>query len=87
MIYVQNKGGTFTKSAQTVYYRGREPAKTRGQGIHGNFRDMVTFEEFWVSGVKRRGSKTHTAEPGVSIVIDDDAQAEYQAILSSPAAL
>ena len=37
LIYVENKGGTFSKSAQTVYYPGRELAKTRGQGIRGNW--------------------------------------------------
>jgi hypothetical protein len=96
LMYVENKDGvidgaharigwvTFSKSAQTVYYRGRQLAKVGGRGVRGNFVDAATGEEFWVSGVKRRGSNAHPAERGVSIIIDDDAQAEYQVIRSSP---
>jgi hypothetical protein len=95
LMYVENKDGaiagaharigwvTFSKSAQTVYYRGRELAKVKGRGVRGNFVDSSTAEEFWVSGVKRRGSNSHPAESGVSIIIDDDAWAEYQAIRSA----
>jgi hypothetical protein len=90
LMYVENKDGsidgaharigwvTFSKSAQTVYYRGREPAKVKGRGVRGNFIDSATGEEFWVSGVKRRGSNVHPAERGVSVVVDDGAQAEFQ---------
>jgi hypothetical protein len=98
-MYVENKDGaiegaharigwvTFSKSAQTVYYRGRELTKLKGSGIRGNYFDAVTGEEFWVSGVKKRGSNAHPAERGVSIIIDDDAKAEYQAMrLQTPRA-
>jgi hypothetical protein len=93
-MYIENKDGTiggadarigwvtFSKSAQTVYYPGRELTKVKGRGVRGNFVDAATGEEFWVSGVKKRGSNAHPAERGVAILIDDDAQAEYQAIRS-----
>ncbi|MDF2116891.1 hypothetical protein PY365_15000 [Roseiarcaceae bacterium H3SJ34-1] len=95
VMYVENKDGmiegararigwvTFSKSAQTVYYRGRELTKLKGQGVRGNFMDIATREEFWVSGVKKRGSNAHPAERGISIIIDDDARLEYEAIRSS----
>jgi hypothetical protein len=73
---------TFSHTAQTVYYRGRELGKIKGRGVRGNFVDAATAEEFWVSGVKKRGSNAHPAERGISMIIDDDAQAEYQAIRS-----
>ena len=94
MMYVENKDGqidgasarigwvTFSKSGQTVYYRDRMLTKAKGQGICGNFYDANTGEEFWVSGVKRRGSNAHWAEK-IKIIIDDDAQAEYQALRST----
>ena len=94
LMYVENRDGTiedaharigwvtFSKSGQTVYYRGRVLTKVRGGGVSGNFVDAATGEEFWVSGVKKRGSNAHPAERGVAIVVDDDAQAEYQAIRS-----
>ncbi len=92
LMYIENKDGniggtharigwvTFSKSAQTVYYRGRELAKAKGGGIRGNFFDTSTREEFWISGVKTRGSNAHPAERGVSITIDGDARAEYNGI-------
>jgi hypothetical protein len=94
LMYVENRDGTiggaharigwvtFSKSAQTVYYRGRELAKAKGGGIRGNFFDASTGEEFWISGIKTRGSNAHPAERGVSIIIDSDARGEYEAIRS-----
>lgn len=90
LMYVENKDGeidgcaarigwvTFSKSGQTVYYRGRELAKSKGQGIRGNFYDAVTGEEYWVSGVKTRGSNMHPAERRVSMEIDADALDAYR---------
>lgn len=92
VMYVENKDGaidgahgrigwvTFSKTAQTVYYGGRQLIKRKG--VSGNFVDVATGEEFWVSGVKRRGSNAHPAERGIVVVVDDDAWAEYQAIRS-----
>ncbi len=89
LMYVENKDGkidgvdarigyvTFSKSGKTVYYRGRELAKA--QGIRGNFLDVETREEYWISGVKRRGSNVHWAE-SASVHVDEDAIAEYRAI-------
>jgi hypothetical protein len=92
VMYIENKQGlidgaparigwvTFSKSGKSVYYRGRELLKSK-RGISGNFIDVLTREEYWVSGVKKRGSNAHWAE-SVSIVIDDDARDEYNSIRS-----
>jgi hypothetical protein len=94
LMYVENKDGdidgvdarigwvTFSKTGQTVYYRGRELAKTGGQGIRGNFMDVATREEYWVSGVKKRGSNVHQHEPA-SVEIDADALAAYRELKAS----
>ncbi len=91
LMYIENKDGeidgtnarigwvTFSKSGQTVYYRGRALEKNNGQGIRGNFLDTATGEEYWVSGIKKRGSNVHWAEP-VSVRIDADALEDYRAI-------
>ncbi len=93
-MYVENKSGdidgmdarigwvTFSKTGQTVYYRGRELAKIPGKGVSGNHRDVVTGHEYWVSGVKKRGSNIHYAE-SASVEIDADALAEYQKVRSA----
>jgi hypothetical protein len=86
LMYVENKDGdidgadarvgwvTFSKSGKSVFYRGRE--LVRANGVRGNFLDVKTREEFWVSGVKKRGSNVHWAEPA-SVEIDDDARQSY----------
>ncbi len=94
IMYVENKDGlidgvharigwvTFSKTGQTVYYRGRTLQK--GSGVRGNFFDVDSREEFWVSGVKRRGSNVHPAEQGVRVEIDADALDEYRAATDNP---
>ena len=90
-MYIENKDGNidgvaarigwaeFSRTGRTVYYRGRELASIGGRGIRGNFIDAATREEYWVSGVKQRGSNTHWAEQ-VGVEIDPDAIDAYQAL-------
>lgn len=92
VMYVENKDGdidgaaarigwvTFSKTGQSVYYRGR--TLTKANGIAGNFLDVENRHEYWVSGVKKRGSNAHWAE-SVSILIDDDARDEYRKLRSA----
>jgi len=91
-MYVENKSGdidgvearigwvTFSKTGRTIYYRGRTLAKANV--IAGNFLDIDSGDEYWVSGVKKRGSNVHWAE-SVAVHIDEDAQEEYQKIKST----
>ncbi|MCY1646687.1 hypothetical protein OVA11_06245 [Caulobacter sp. SL161] len=93
VMYVENKDGDvdgvaarigwveFSKTGKTVYYRGREFASIGGSGVRGNFLDVATREEYWISGVKRRGSNTHRAEK-VAVEIDPDALDAYRALRS-----
>jgi hypothetical protein len=88
-MYVENKDGTidgvdarigyvtFSKTGKTIYYRGRELLKA--QGIRGNFMDVATREEYWISGIKKRGANVHWAE-SASVRIDEDAVAEYRTV-------
>src|SRR5688572_4297816 len=92
VMYVENKDGMlegakawigwvrFSKTGRTVYYRGRSLAAIGGRGISGNFVDEETHEEYWVSGIKSRGSNTHPAEAALPVSIDDDAREEYERI-------
>ena len=91
VMYVENKDGDidgasarigwvrFSKSGSTVYFHGRTLTKIKGGGIRGNFVDSESGEEYWVSGVKRRGTNVHWAEP-VSVLVDEDAREEYAKI-------
>lgn len=94
VMYVENKEGlideytahigwvTFSKSGKTVYYQGKALNRIKGGGISGNHVDEATGEEYWVSGVKKRGSNVHWAE-STKIKIDEDAKEEYERIISS----
>ena len=91
VMYIENKDGnidgvegrigwvTFSQSGKSVYYRGRTLKRAIGGGIRGNFYDENTGEEYWVSGIKVRGSNQHWAEP-INVRIDDDALEEYKRI-------
>lgn len=88
-MYIENKDGDidgfvarigwieFSKSGMTVYYRGR--TLLRASGVRGNHIDEKTGDEYWVSGLKKKGSNTHWAE-SVKVHIDEDAIDEYQSI-------
>ena len=87
--YIENKDGHIdgpqarigwvevSKTGRTFYYRGR--SLQRGNMVRGNHFDTESGEEYWISGVKKRGSNVHWAE-SVDVHIDDDAQEEYQRI-------
>ena len=87
LMYVENKDGTiggvdgrigwvtFSRTGKTVYYRDKE--LVRAQGVRGNYMDVETHEEYWVSGVKKRGSNAHWAE-SADVRIDPDAVEAYR---------
>jgi hypothetical protein len=66
--------GVFSRSGTTIYFDGK--VLKRGTGISGNRYDLRTGEEYWVSGVKKRGSNRHPFGLG-AISIDRSAVAEY----------
>lgn len=87
LMYIENKDGdidgadarvgwvTFSKSGRTIYYRGR--SLQRGNVVRGNHFDVDSGEEYWISGIKKRGSNAHYAE-SVLLEIDSDALEEYR---------
>lgn len=63
-----------SRSGRTIYFNGA--ALHRGRGIIGNHFDSLTREEYWVSGVKKRGTNRHWAGGG-TIKIERSALAEF----------
>lgn len=92
VMYIENKDSMidgraayigwvgFSKTGKTVYYQDKILHRIKGGGVSGNHIDKTTGDEYWVSGIKKRGSNTHWAE-SVSIKIDDDAKDEYLRII------
>ncbi len=93
VMYVENKNGyiddfsahigwvTFSKTGKSVYYQDKVLSRIKGGGISGNHFDEETGEEYWVSGIKKRGSNTHWAE-STKVKIDGDAKEEYERIIN-----
>ena len=91
IMYLERKSGfndngparigrvTFSKSGRSVYYRGRRFERIRGGGASGNFEEVETGDEYWISGIKRDGSDRHWAGSG-DVEIDEDVLAEYEAL-------
>ena len=71
---------TFSKSGKSVYFHGKELRRNRGRGIQGNYFDVETGEEYWVSGVKKSARDRHWAGSG-RVQIDADAREEYLSMM------
>lgn len=64
---------TFSKTGKTIYYKGLElkrPASNEQSCIYGNYYDAASeyADEFWVSGVKKRGSNRHPWAERIPVV-------------------
>ena len=68
-----------SKSGKTIYFNDR--AFQRCQGVSGNYRDVETGEEYWISGIKRNGQNRHWAGSG-KVIIDRKCVDEYLSAVS-----
>nr|CEL13197.1 FIG01126921: hypothetical protein [Kibdelosporangium sp. MJ126-NF4] len=68
----------FSKTWKTAYIHGRTLRRWPGMVV-GNFYDVATGEEFWVSGPKR--DRTDGRYSRVLPEIDDDARRPYEQFL------
>ena len=66
--------GTYNRTGNTLYFNGLILRKANL--ISGNFYDVETDDEYWVSGVKKDGTDRHKYGSG-KIHIDTDAITEY----------
>lgn len=57
----------YSKTGQTVYFNDKGFQKS--PGISGNYFDVETGEEYWISGVKKNGEDRHSAGSG-KVMID-----------------
>lgn len=67
----------FNRSWKTARFHGRR--LRRWQSYDGNFFDVATNEEFWLSGPKR--DRTDTRYGPATTVVHDDAREAYDAFL------
>lgn len=71
---------TPSKSGRTLYFNGRALKRMKGGGVAGNYIDVTTGEEFWISNVKKSGEDRHWAGSG-KILIQENAVDEYLSII------
>lgn len=73
---------TLSKSGRTVYFNGKALQRASGSGMcaGGNHVDIESGDEYWVSGLKKRGLDRHWAGGGV-VSIEASAVAEYLAFI------
>jgi hypothetical protein len=67
---------SFSKTGRTIYYHGLVLRSLRGSGVSGNYKDVNTGLEYWVSGPKKNGKDRHWAGGG-PVRIDPDVADEY----------
>lgn len=73
----------FSKSGKTIYFNGRAFSALGGMGINGNYMDLETREEYWISGVKKNGKDRHWAGNG-KVQIDKSVVADYLKLINRP---
>ena len=70
-----------SKTGKTIYFNNH--AFQKCQGIQGNYYDIETGEEYWISGTKRNGQDRHWAGSG-KVIIDRKCIDEYLSIVNWP---
>lgn len=73
-----------SRTRTTVYFNGRALKRAKGGGASGNYYDVETGQEYWVSGVKRNGEDRHWAGSG-RVLVEAAAVEEYLALRGLPA--
>ena len=67
---------TFSKSGKTVYFNGKAFQSLRGMGISGNYFDLESGDEYWISGVKKDMTDRHKFGGG-KIYIEKQILSDY----------
>src|SRR6185312_14792510 len=47
---------TFSQTGKSIYYRDKCFQTLKGHGFKSNYFDVVTGEEYWISGCKKNGA-------------------------------
>jgi hypothetical protein len=87
IMYIECKAGgltgdarigrvTFSKTGQTLYYRGQTFQSLKGAGFKSNYYCVETGEDYWISGPKRRGGDALYGG-STPMAIDEDVREEY----------
>lgn len=73
---------SFSKSGKTIYFDGKAFQTLNGNGIAGNYFDIETGDEYWISGVKKNQSDRHKFGGG-NIFVEKRILNEYLKIINT----
>ncbi len=65
-----------SKSGATIYFNGCSFKSLKGSGISGNYYELGSGDEYWISGVKKNNQDRHWSGNG-KIQIDRKAISKY----------
>ena len=65
-----------SKSGKTIYFNGKGFQSSKGTGVNGNYYDIETGDEYWISGVKKDMTDRHWAGGG-KVFIEKRAIKDY----------
>ncbi|WP_416441750.1 hypothetical protein ACH3O9_14730 [Leeuwenhoekiella sp. A16] len=71
---------SFSKSGKTIYFDGKAFQSLDGTGISGNYFDVESGNEYWISGVKKDMSDRHKFGGGI-IYVEKRILGEYLKII------
>lgn len=60
----------FSKTGRTIYFNGKAFKSLKGNGISGNYYDLETDDEYWISGIKKNGKDRHWAGSGKVMIVE-----------------
>ena len=86
-MYMERKAGNligtarigrvaYSKSGRTIYYSGLAFRSLNGGGFKANYYEIVSGEEYWISGPKKNGTDRLYGER-LPVEIDEDVREEY----------
>ena len=71
---------SFSKSGKTIYFNGKAFQSLNGMGINGNYFDLESGDEYWISGVKKDMTDRHKFGGG-KIYVEKRILREYLQII------
>ena len=74
---------SFSKSGKTIYFDGKAFQRMGSARIQGNFMDIESGDEYWISGVKKDLSDRHKFGGG-KILVEKRILSEYLQIIEKP---
>ncbi|BFP43206.1 hypothetical protein FGF1_40510 [Flavobacteriaceae bacterium GF1] len=72
----------FSKTGNTLYYKGRKFQSLKGKGFKANYFDVDNGDEFWISGPRKdRNDRLYGGQ--LDVEIDEDVKVEYFNLIKS----